>query len=1484
MAGPTIASAEVDVDLDGKRIPAQARRIGQQAARSMNKDMEKGGQQSGRSWSKGYRRGVLRNMDGTVKLVLGLIATMGPQIAALGSGAAAATTALLGSALLGVAGGLTAAIGPLLAFVAGIGLLVSGWKDATKEGTALRGAMDGLSEAWSDQADTLFTRLSPALTELIGSLGRLVADSSIGDAFGRSMAKVAEAFTGVVNSPQVAAFMAVLEKEIPNALTAAGQGLASFTQGFARLFAVAAPYSQQLGEMFRGMGEAFAASVDEMAASGKLDQIFSGAIDSLRALGGLLGPLTAALGNVFLIGNQYGVSMLNTLGALADRFLEFTRSAEGASQIAQWFAQGERVFNALLGVVGALGTTLADMVTPAVVNSLIMFLHTVELILPTLGQLLSVIGEDLGVLDLFSAALLIVNNALAPILPVLSTFAQILGGALYGALISLGPVLNFVGEAIGLIAQPLGLLTQGLSDFSSASNFATTAMEKIPQALGGIGAVLQGVVTQIAAAVPSIVTAAGGILTGLADGIVQALPSLLATVSSALASIAVEVAGLAPTLLSAALSAVDGIVAGLAQSAPILIAGAQQMISVLLKAIVGALPQLQTSLVGLVTVGGDIILQLIQGIVAALPQLITTIASLATTLVSAFAEYMPQVVNTFADALPGLVTAILDMIPTIIAAGQQLFMSFITALQTILPQLVTTLTTLLPQIASAVVAAIPQILAAALQLFDTMIQAFVTVMPQLLTQLIGLLPLIVTTIMSMLPTLINAAITMFLTLVQGLLAAVPQLITALTTQVLPAILQALTTMIPAILNGALEMFLGIVTALAQALPQILQAIFDILPALVQAIVSMIPQIIDAATTLFESIIDGLTQALPPILEALLGILPDLVKQLITMLPTIINAAIDLFLGLVTGLGQALPQILSALFGILPDLISMIVKMIPTLVSAAIDLFLAIVTGLAQAVPQIISAVIGLGPQLISALGKIDLAGAGRAIMNSLLDGLKAAWGGVTDFVGGIGSWIEEHKGPLSYDRKLLVGAGHAIMAGLHEGLTGGWRRVAGFVGVVAGEIPATFRKTLQIHSPSKVMFKLGEQTVEGFIRGFRAAANRGRSAFGELTQTAIKSITDGLQKGSAEAGKESQRILAKVRDIQIAAIKENDKALKNAIKSVQKADLGKAKTASTIADLRKTYAAMNQTVKDAGEQLRTTIKNNARQLTTTLKDYESVQRQLESARKKLDEMRKLRASVAESIRGQLDLGSLVSTEEGGAKPTFASVAAYVSGMKSKAQTFANRMKKLVSAGLPPAFIQQIAGLGLDGAIQVSDALLQGSPKQLAKLKADFSAFNTATTSVGDSVVKSMYGIGVSAQEGLIRGLVEDSGDLKKAAKVFTDRLTRYVRQNLGIKSPSRVFASIGEQVMNGMTVGIQRGASGVLNAVGSVASSISAVSPSVSTSFGTSRFGGATVAGVAAGNGRTVVVQEGAIQVVTPLADPYLVASQVLDRMMVRAG
>jgi phage-related protein len=100
-------------------------------------------------------------------------------------------------------------------------------------------------------------------------------------------------------------------------------------------------------------------------------------------------------------------------------------------------------------------------------------------------------------------------------------------------------------------------------------------------------------------------------------------------------------------------------------------------------------------------------------------------------------------------------------------------------------------------------------------------------------------------------------------------------------------------------------------------------------------------------------------------------------------------------------------------------------------------------------------VAGIPGRIVGALGNLGglLYGAGQAIITGFLNGLKAAAQETFDFVSGIAAKIADLKGPLPYDRVLLIPHGRAIMGGLNEGLRSQFPQVRSTLRELTNSLP-----------------------------------------------------------------------------------------------------------------------------------------------------------------------------------------------------------------------------------------------------------------------------------------------------------------------------------------------------------------------------------------------------------------------------------------------
>lgn len=166
--------------------------------------------------------------------------------------------------------------------------------------------------------------------------------------------------------------------------------------------------------------------------------------------------------------------------------------------------------------------------------------------------------------------------------------------------------------------------------------------------------------------------------------------------------------------------------------------------------------------------------------------------------------------------------------------------------------------------------------------------------------------------------------------------------------------------------------------------------------------------------------------------------------------------------------------------------------------------------MSNAVSSLVSNVTGFFNQLWN----IDLYSAGQAILQGFLNGLKSMWSSVTNFVGGIASWIRDHKGPIEYDRKLLIPAGTAIMKGLDQGLQDQFKDVKQTVGGIADEISDVFSgDNLDLNSSASLTKNLEAQLAMPSAQ-FEAHESKTVSEIAILRASMERILTAILEKSS----------------------------------------------------------------------------------------------------------------------------------------------------------------------------------------------------------------------------------------------------------------------------------------------------------------------------------------------------------------------------------
>ena len=280
--------------------------------------------------------------------------------------------------------------------------------------------------------------------------------------------------------------------------------------------------------------------------------------------------------------------------------------------------------------------------------------------------------------------------------------------------------------------------------------------------------------------------------------------------------------------------------------------------------------------------------------------------------------------------------------------------------------------------------------------------------------------------------------------------------------------------------------------------QTFETVWNTIQTVIQTVLPIIQSIIEIAMNILAPFIETTWNNICTVVTTVWELIKiaiqtamDVIGGIITAVMAVINGDWETAWNAIKSVGESIWNGLSsagkAIFDGFSQILSNIWETIKSVASSAWEILKSTVLGLINGIvngaqtawnsmKQAVSDLVSNVTSIFNGIKDINLWSAGKAILDGFLGGLKSAWNSVTDFVGGIAGWIADHKGPIEYDRKLLIPAGNAIMQGLDKGLQDRFRDVKNTVGGIAGEISDVFSgDNLDLNSTSSVSKNLEAQ-------------------------------------------------------------------------------------------------------------------------------------------------------------------------------------------------------------------------------------------------------------------------------------------------------------------------------------------------------------------------------------------------------------------------
>lgn len=436
-------------------------------------------------------------------------------------------------------------------------------------------------------------------------------------------------------------------------------------------------------------------------------------------------------------------------------------------------------------------------------------------------------------------------------------------------------------------------------------------------------------------------------------------------------------------------------------------------------------------------------------------------------LAEGIATYGPQLGTSFGTALQGILSAIATALPGIISGGLQVISGLLIGIAQGLPMLALAAAQLIAAFTSALLILIPTIAASGLMILVALTNAIVAGIAVIATCVTRIIVAFITALTIHLPEIINAGVGLINALITGITNQLPSLIEN-GANLIVTWLNALTQHLPDIVVAGMNLLIALLQGVASRIGDLTNSAISVVVNFANAIASRMGDIINAAVNLMVSFANGLASRMNDIIGAAANLIASFINGIANHLGEIINAAVNLIVKFLEGIARKIPDIVNAAMDLVDAMVKGVLQAQGRLMDAAIDLINGFADNIRDRKDEMHDAALNLLDALLRVFLPDCLVDAGESIIGGFLKGLKRAFEDVKDFVGGIADWIQEHKGPISYDKKLLIPAGKSIMNGFDKGLNASFKNVQTNIISMADRLSTSFDLGLSDYSLATV--------------------------------------------------------------------------------------------------------------------------------------------------------------------------------------------------------------------------------------------------------------------------------------------------------------------------------------------------------------------------------------------------------------------------------